>query len=66
VSAPQTNPGVNYRTPQQEIPNSTMTTTQLQRAWCLMLTRAIWPTVDAHTAVNLARWIYGERTDAPS
>jgi hypothetical protein len=57
----QTIPAANFRTPQTEIPNSVMSTTQLQRAWCVLLTRAIWPTIDPHTSLNIARWLYADR-----
>jgi len=37
-----------------------LTTTQCQRAWSLGFVRTIWPTIDPHTAEQIARWIMHE------
>lgn len=37
-----------------------LTTTQAQRAWSLGFVRTIWPTIDPHTALTIARWMMHE------
>lgn len=40
-----------------QIPLSIQSTAQLQRAWCLMLVRLIWPTISAERALPIAQWL---------
>lgn len=43
--------------PLPQIPIHRMTTPQLQRAWCLMLVRLIWPTIQPAPALRIAQWL---------
>lgn len=42
-----------------QIPLSRVATSQLQRAWALMLVRSIWPTIDPTQGHQIAQWVYG-------
>lgn len=39
------------------IQTTTMTTGQLQRTYCLMIVRLIWPTIDPAPAMQIAKWL---------
>lgn len=44
----------------------TMSTGQLQRAWCLMLTVSLFPTITHDKALPIAQWIFENKTKAGS
>jgi hypothetical protein len=47
-----------FEVPYTPIHNDAVSTAQLQRAWCLMLVKSLWPTVDIINGLAIARWLF--------
>lgn len=57
---PAAYPGTNV-----SISTTTMSTSQLQRAYCLLLARTLWPTINVRDALRVAGWMMNGATGGP-